>query len=603
MTTLHIQLASASALALVDNDKEVGPLFAIDISPDISAVKAPHSASKAIFMIDVSLSSSPQKFNIWLELVQSILAADPQGLTEFAVLFFNIDQFWWREEFVQNTDLNRTLLAEYINTLVLEGATAHRFTPWQIESITLPQATDVLIAGDPSSIYPDQTLRIVGKGQLNANDTVKMVIKSNQKTVTLDIPIEQVLDSGLTSRAFGQVAVNQLEAYPQLRKTSGAFANYFTVPGRSSSLVMLESEADYKDFNIDPLAQLDVVKTTDVAQLLATTRQQMQSAPNSPKVVFKQLLKRLEDSTLVDFKPGSLLKQMVEQLPEAGFSATKSNLSSTLHQKSAIAESYLTHLYSGQLNYSQVSLEAQRRKNQGNHSDALVAFSSLVENAPTDTALLKDAAYKTLAWDLPKVSVSLFSQLIEQRFFEPNPYRDMALALAKAGFTDVAMLYFELLMTAQWQRPDFQQILAADYISVLTDALQKNTLVHLAGADLIVILGWNTDHSDVDLHVYEPSGELCFYGNEKTKSGGYITHDITRGYGPKIYTMQQATGGTYEIEVKYFAQNRNKASTKSQVSMTIIENLGLPNQRISKSLVTLKTDKTLLVVARVHRSE
>ena len=38
--------------------------------------------------------------------------------------------------------------------------------------------------------------------------------------------------------------------------------------------------------------------------------------------------------------------------------------------------------------------------------------------------------------------------------------------------------------------------------------------------DLRVTISWNTDATDVDLWVIEPDGTKCFYGHNRTASGG-----------------------------------------------------------------------------------
>ncbi len=52
------------------------------------------------------------------------------------------------------------------------------------------------------------------------------------------------------------------------------------------------------------------------------------------------------------------------------------------------------------------------------------------------------------------------------------------------------------------------------------------------------MITWNTDTTDVDLHVIEPSGEECFYRHRNTRrSGGRLTQDVTQGYGPEMYVL------------------------------------------------------------------
>ena len=69
-------------------------------------------------------------------------------------------------------------------------------------------------------------------------------------------------------------------------------------------------------------------------------------------------------------------------------------------------------------------------------------------------------------------------------------------------------------------------------------------------------------------HASALSWTECYYEHRKTKSGGSMTSDVTRGYGPEMYLLQDAPDGTYRIRVKYFAANRNRTSTRTKVFAT-----------------------------------
>jgi len=55
--------------------------------------------------------------------------------------------------------------------------------------------------------------------------------------------------------------------------------------------------------------------------------------------------------------------------------------------------------------------------------------------------------------------------------------------------------------------------------------------------DIEITLTWNTPNSDLDLHIWNPSGEHCYYGN----------------YGPETFTAQTALDGTYVVQVNMYA--------------------------------------------------
>jgi len=69
---------------------------------------------------------------------------------------------------------------------------------------------------------------------------------------------------------------------------------------------------------------------------------------------------------------------------------------------------------------------------------------------------------------------------------------------------------------------------------------------------LRIILSWDTEDTDLDLHVVTPDGEHCFYDNRVLKNGGYLDMDVTSGYGPEIFATQTPIKGTYLILLNYY---------------------------------------------------
>ncbi len=92
-----------------------------------------------------------------------------------------------------------------------------------------------------------------------------------------------------------------------------------------------------------------------------------------------------------------------------------------------------------------------------------------------------------------------------------------------------------------------------------------------------IILMWDTDGTDVDLHVVEPTGEECFYGHKETKIGGSLDVDITDGYGPEVYTLATPTKGIYKIMAHYYSDN---GYPQSQLTVYVVINEGTLNEKI-----------------------
>ncbi len=79
--------------------------------------------------------------------------------------------------------------------------------------------------------------------------------------------------------------------------------------------------------------------------------------------------------------------------------------------------------------------------------------------------------------------------------------------------------------------------------------------------DLFTELRWNTDYSDVDLHLLPPNSDLndlltdndCYFGNMEPGWGATLDVDDTEGYGPEHIEITTAQiNGTYRLFVHYW---------------------------------------------------
>ena len=67
--TLLVAEESAGAEALVGEDPAVGPHFATTVAPDLPEVEGA-GRRRAVFLLDVSMSSNPDRMNVWLDLLR-----------------------------------------------------------------------------------------------------------------------------------------------------------------------------------------------------------------------------------------------------------------------------------------------------------------------------------------------------------------------------------------------------------------------------------------------------------------------------------------------------------------------------------------------------
>ncbi len=76
-----------------------------------------------------------------------------------------------------------------------------------------------------------------------------------------------------------------------------------------------------------------------------------------------------------------------------------------------------------------------------------------------------------------------------------------------------------------------------------------------AGGDdekLTIRLAWNTDGTDVDLHVWDPKGNHAWGNARGGIPGGRIDRDDKDGFGPEIFTMAKPISGLYTVRVHYY---------------------------------------------------
>ncbi|HEV7556131.1 MAG TPA: hypothetical protein VGO00_11775, partial [Kofleriaceae bacterium] len=101
------------------------------------------------------------------------------------------------------------------------------------------------------------------------------------------------------------------------------------------------------------------------------------------------------------------------------------------------------------------------------------------------------------------------------------------------------------------QRPSIAQIFRED--RQLIEAAM-NPKAHPTKPSLRMILSWETDANDVDLHVYDNAGGHALFSDRELKSGGSLRDDITTGFGPEMFEVDQPKAFPYRIGINYYAR-------------------------------------------------
>ncbi len=150
-------------------------------------------------------------------------------------------------------------------------------------------------------------------------------------------------------------------------------------------------------------------------------------------------------------------------------------------------------------------------------------------------------------------------------------HRLLAYALVRAS--DFAGAFAAILSGLDEKTPDDRyrgadrvfrrdaSMIAAAYIAhggdraAVTKQLAKRDLAPFTHRAERVLLYWETDANDVDLHLHDAHGNHAWFSHLPMDSGGELYADITTGYGPECFEIVGgATAGPYEIGVHYYRQ-------------------------------------------------
>ena len=102
-----------------------------------------------------------------------------------------------------------------------------------------------------------------------------------------------------------------------------------------------------------------------------------------------------------------------------------------------------------------------------------------------------------------------------------------------------------------------------------------------AAPRLRVVLSWDSDNTDLDLHVVGPDGSHVFYGDRVAPNGGALDVDVTTGFGPEIFATQAPLVGIYHVYVNYYgAGDRRDVITTAQVAIIQDEGTAREKQQV-----------------------
>ncbi|MBR2939396.1 MAG: DUF2135 domain-containing protein, partial [Kiritimatiellae bacterium] len=255
---------------------------------------------------------------------------------------------------------------------------------------------------------------------------------------------------------------------------------------------------------------------------------------------------------------------------------------------------------------------------------AVRILSNLSEMKLNDVALLR-----TMGWRLREAkcydeSIAVFRRVLAMRGEEPQSKRDLALVLTERGKAekDAAMLAeaMKLLHSAAFEPSARRSARRGNDFQTSVLALEElNGLIAWCAANgvkaeppsmdaayrrdmplaLRIVMSWDVDETDIDLHVLEPGGEEAYYGHRRTSSGGFVSEDVTTGYGPEEYLRKTSEKGVYKVMANYYASHQQALVGAATVTASVYTGWGTKDEKMETLSFRLDKPKDKHLVGEV----
>jgi len=114
--------------------------------------------------------------------------------------------------------------------------------------------------------------------------------------------------------------------------------------------------------------------------------------------------------------------------------------------------------------------------------------------------------------------------------------------------------------------------------------------------DVRVVLAWDADATDVDLHVIDPNGDEVYYGRNLSWQGGTISRDATGGYGPEEFALKVAKPGKYRVEANFFGHRQQVLTSSTGLMLWLSSGFGTAAQQDKRTTLRLGSQSGQRVV-------
>ncbi|WP_299681557.1 VIT domain-containing protein [uncultured Dokdonia sp.] len=247
------------------------------------------------------------------------------------------------------------------------------------------------------------------------------------------------------------------------------------------------------------------------------------------------------------------------------------------------------------------------------HVYARRIVSNIPEMDGDNYELLKVFGYQMQLEEAHDIAAYIFERILELRPEDSQSYRDLALAYETIGKCQEALdLLISIVDGSIYknnQRRIFEGVktIAKNEIKHLVDEYKNDLIIDsvpkslkdMNPMDVRVVVDWNHNDTDIDLHIIDPNLEECYYSHNKTQIGGRMSQDMTEGFGPEEYTVENAIKGDYFIKVRYYGDRYQKVENPTFMKVTIFKYYGTNKETKETQLLRLTKADNQQIIAKL----
>lgn len=251
-------------------------------------------------------------------------------------------------------------------------------------------------------------------------------------------------------------------------------------------------------------------------------------------------------------------------------------------------------------------------KKQTNIDTGLIILSNLAELNLENPFIQRILAYRLMQLEHLAESERILEVVKASRPQDPQSYRDLALVRERLGkYKSAADLLYKVALIEWHSRFDgIDMVALVELNHVLDRALKKGVnikkwgiderLIKLLDVDIRIVMTWDSDGADMDLWVIEPTGEKCYYNNDRTRIGGRLSDDFTSGLGPEEYMIHRAMPGKYIIKTNYFGSGSGDLMAPVTVQVDVFTNYGRKNEKRQSLTLRLANSSDVYLIGEIE---